>query len=184
MNRSLFGGCLIVLLGCGARTEYFTDLDGQFPGVGGAQSAGGASQVGGWSNVAGAISVAGAPGVGGAPHVAGGPGVAGAPHVAGAGGFGATGGILEACQVIAGNSCQQCLCNTCSTPLVECFSDLGCALILACVQQSGCSGVSCYSAKNCRPVIDQFGGLGGPSMGNVLSLLSCSAGSLGACKCN
>ena len=108
----------------------------------------------------------------------------GAPHVAGAGGFGATGGILEACQVIAGNSCQQCLCNTCSTPLVECFSDLGCALILACVQQSGCSGVSCYSAKNCRPVIDQFGGLGGPSMGNVLSLLSCSAGSLGACKCN
>ncbi|HEY0465063.1 MAG TPA: hypothetical protein VGC79_12675, partial [Polyangiaceae bacterium] len=65
MNRSLFGGCLIVLLGCGARTEYFSDFDetdGQFAGAGGVRAAGGAAHTGGLSNVGGALHVGGAPG--------------------------------------------------------------------------------------------------------------------------
>jgi len=231
MKRILFGGCLLVFFGCGARTEYFNDLDdaggdfgvagaspnagapnaGGVPGVAGAPSFGGAPHFGGYTgsagfpNVAGAphfagssgtggrAGGAGAPGKGGAPGVAGAPGKGGAPGVAGApgkggapnvGGTGATAGIVEACQVIAGNSCQQCLCSTCSSQIVECFSNFGCALILACAQQTGCQGVACYTAQTCRPVIDQFGGLTGSSMKDVLSLLSCSLSSQNSCSCN
>ena len=102
----------------------------------------------------------------------------------GAPGAGASPGVIQACQVIAGNSCQQCLCTTCSSQIVDCLSNFGCALILACAQQSGCQGLECYSAQTCRPVIDQFGGLTGKSMGSVLSLVSCSVGSQNSCSCN
>ncbi len=228
MNRFLVGGCLTVLLGCGARTESFTDLDGaggQLQGAGGAGITAGAPQVAGAPNIAGAPHVAGAPGfggtpnlsagapgVGGAPNASGGapgvggranvtagapghggtpnlaagaPGIAGAPNAKGGSpGSGATSGIIEACQVIAGNSCQQCLCKTCSSPIVDCFSNFGCALILACAQQSGCQGLACYSAQSCRPVIDRFGGLTGAAMNDVLSLLTCSNASQDTCSCN
>lgn len=220
MNRFLLGAGVFVLLGCGARTEYFDDVDGaggQLQGRGGTSSVAGAPHSGGTINIAGAPQVAGAPGVAGAPHTAGATGVAGAPNVAGApgsggrtgvagaaniggatsiagapsvagapstGGSAGTPGVIEACQVIAGNSCQQCLCSTCSSQIVQCFSNFGCALILACAQQTGCSGVACYNAQTCKPVIDQFGGLTGTAMKDVLSLLTCSLGSQNSCKCN
>ena len=107
--------------------------------------------------------------------------VAGAINVAGSG---ATSGIIEACQVIASDSCQQCLCKSCASPVVECFSNLGCALIIACTQQTGCNGLNCYTPQTCRSVIDQFGGLTGKAMSNVLSLLQCSVGSQNSCNCN
>ncbi|HEY3254348.1 MAG TPA: hypothetical protein VGJ91_10380 [Polyangiaceae bacterium] len=222
MNRFLLGGCLIVLFGCGARTEYFMDEEGAggLPqGAGGAPSpTAGAPQVGGAPNHAGAPAIsgapnatAGAPGIAGAPHFAGGTSVGGAPHFAGApsvggapgiagapgvggvpgvagapgiAGSGAVPGIIQACQVIAGNSCQQCLCKSCASQIVECFSNFGCALILACAQQSGCQGLGCYSASTCKPVIDKNGGLSGSAMSDVLSLLSCSVGSQNSCNCN
>jgi hypothetical protein len=173
------------------------------PGSGGAPSAGGAPNVsagapavGGRPNV-----IAGAPGMGGAPNVSGGapggggrpnvgagaPGAGGVTNVAGAAasaGSGATSGIVEACQVIAGSSCQRCLCTTCSSQIVECFSNFGCALVLACAQTTGCQGVACYTAQTCRPVIDQFGGLTGKAMRDVLSLLTYSLGSQNSCSCN
>jgi hypothetical protein len=211
MNRFLLGGCLIVLLGCGARTEAFTDQDGA---GGRAQGAGGAAHAGGVPNTAGAPNAkGGSPGFAGAPNVGGGaPGVSGAQNASGAqgvsgaqnasgaqgvsgapnvkggapgiAGSGGTPAIVEACQVIAGNSCQQCLCTTCSSQIVECFSNFGCALVLACAQQTGCQGVACYTAQTCRPVIDQFGGLTGTAMRDVLSLVTCSAGSQNSCSCN
>ena len=227
MNRLLVGAGLLVLFGCGARTDYFADEDRPFePGAGGALAIAGAPNAkGGSPSRAGAANDAGAPGIGGAPNVtagapsvggranitAGAPGVGGAPIVtAGAPGFGgaptskggtsgfsgaangkggapgagASPGVIQACQVIAGNSCQQCLCTTCSSQIVDCLSNFGCALILACAQQSGCQGLECYSAQTCRPVIDQFGGLTGKSMGSVLSLVSCSVGSQNSCSCN
>ena len=209
MNRLLVGGCFVVLFGCGARTDYFVAEDG-FGGQGVGGTAGtpntaGAPgpSIGGTPNVTGgapsfggrAMITAGAPGVGGVPNVtAGAPGVAGkggSPSFAGAPngragspGAGASPGIIEACQVIAGDSCQQCLCTTCSSEIVDCFSNFGCVLILACAQQSGCQGIACYSPQTCRPVIDQFGGLTGKSMGAVLSLVSCSVGSQNNCSCN
>jgi len=227
MNRFLVGGCLVVLFGCGARTDYFIDEEGAgglgaggTPWTAGAPNAkgGSPSTAGAPNNAAGAPGIggtpglvagapsfggramitAGAPGVGGVPNLtAGAPnfggapskggtsGISGAPNgKAGSPGAGASPGIIEACQVIAGNSCQQCLCTSCSSEIVDCFSNFGCALILACAQQSGCQGLSCYSAQTCRPVIDQFGGLTGKSMGAVLSLLSCSVGSQNNCSCN
>jgi hypothetical protein len=232
MNRLLVGGCLLVLFGCGGRTDYFGDEDGPFePGAGGAHAiAGGPNAKGGSPSWAGAPNFdAGAPGIGGAPSVsvggranitagapgvggranstagagggliaAGAPGFGGAPNSkggtsgfsgapngkAGSPGAGASPGVIQACQVIAGNSCQQCLCTTCSSQIVDCLSNFGCALILACAQQSGCQGLACYSAQTCRPVIDQFGGLSGKSMGSVLSLLTCSVASQNNCSCN
>jgi hypothetical protein len=225
MNRFLLGGCLVVMFGCGARTDYFTDQDeangppqgvagglgaagapqaggapsatagapnvaAGSPGVGAAPGSGGAPTVGGGPGIAGAPSVgggpavAGAPSVGGAPGIGGGTSTGGVPNAGGAAGSGATSGIVEACEVIAGNSCQQCLCSACSSQIVQCFSNLGCAVILACAQQTNCQGASCYSPKNCRAVIDQFGGLSGKAMRDVLSLFTCSVGSQNSCSCN
>ena len=213
MNRFLFGGCMIAVLGCGARTQYFEDVDGSGGQLGaggasatagaphgaGAPNAAGAPQFAGAPGIGGAPQFAGAPGIGGAPQFAGAPSVAGAPHVGGGvsvggapsfagapatAGTGATAGVIEACQVIAGGSCEQCLCKTCSSQIVECFSNFGCALIFACAQQTGCQGISCYSAQTCRPVIDQLGGIGGKAMKGVLSLLTCSATSQNSCSCN
>ncbi|HKO52228.1 MAG TPA: hypothetical protein VJV79_31185 [Polyangiaceae bacterium] len=210
MNRFLVGGCLIVLFGCGARTDYFVDQDapqagGGVPNGGGApQVFAGGSSVGGSPSMSGGApgiggrpnSIAGAPGVGGAPNAKGGaPGSGGVPNTSagapnakggapGSGGSGSSPGIIQACQVIAGDSCQQCLCKTCSSQIVECLSNFGCALILACAQQTGCQGLACYGPQACRSVIDQFGGLTGKSMGNVVSLLSCSIASQNSCSCN
>jgi hypothetical protein len=103
---------------------------------------------------------------------------------AGEGGSGATGGIVEACMAVSNDSCAQCQCKVCAPQLVSCFSDLGCALIFACVQQTGCQGLSCYTPNNCRPIIDKFGGLTGPSMSQVFGVLTCSVTSQNACGCN
>jgi hypothetical protein len=198
MNRFLFGACSLVLLfGCGARTESFTDIDGA-GGLG--QGAAGASNVagapphkGGAPGFSGAPNfTAGSPGFAGSTTVtAGAPSVGGAPSVtAGAPSHGGTAnvagapGIIQACQAIAGTACQDCLCATCSTQIVACASGLGCGLILACAQQTGCQGVACYRPQTCKSVIDRFGGLGGEALTDALSLFTCAAGSQSACGCN
>ena len=216
MNRFLFGGCLLVFFGCGARTESFFDPDGSSGsfGVGGtsatagrtfggAANIAGSSSVGGTVNVAGAVGFAGANsagwfGTGGNTSVAGGPGKGGASFggftgvaggigrggAAGRGGGGGSSGIEETCKALTSNSCQQCLCSTCSSQIVQCISNFGCALILACAQQTGCQGLACYSPMACKPVIDQYGGLAGPAMKDVLSLLTCATTSQNNCSCN
>src|SRR6478735_1660876 len=222
MNRFMFGGCLVVFFGCGARTETFTDLDGSSGefGVGGTaanggRSAGGAGSFGsgGSGNVGGSISKGGASfggfgnvaGRGGTTGRGGGGNVAGFPSKGGTTGFGGRGNVAgwigrgggiglagdggsarleEACQAIASNSCQQCMCNTCAPQIVECFSNIGCALIFACAQQTGCQGVGCYSPDTCKPIIDQFGGLNGTATKDVLSLISCAVTAQNSCNCN
>lgn len=223
MNRFLFGGCLMIFLGCGARSGTFSDLDGASGafGVAGTFSSGGRS-VAGAASVAGGVNVAGTSNVGaggnsaggsfgtggaslaGGPSKGGAPGFGGSGNVAGwsgrggttgvggggnvAGWFGTGGGgtsaIEQACQAIANNSCQQCLCSSCSTQIVKCVANIGCALILACAQQTGCQGVSCYKADTCKPIIDQFGGLNGSAVQNVFDLASCASVSQSTCNCN
>ena len=205
MNRLLFGGSLLVFLGCGARTESFFDPDGSSGALGvGGSSATAGRNFGGSLNVAGSVNqVAGSFSVGGTINVAGGVGFAGATiagsfgtggHTGVAGGTGKGGAvgrggsggssvIEETCKALTTNSCQQCLCSTCSSQIVQCISNFGCALIFACAQQTGCQGLSCYSPMACKSVIDQYGGLTGAAMKDVLSLLTCATTSQNSC-CN
>ena len=76
------------------------------------------------------------------------------------------------------------MCTTCAPQIVECVSNIGCALIFACAQQTGCQGVSCYSPDTCKPIIDQFGGLSGSATKDVLALISCAATAQNSCNCN
>jgi len=200
--RLVVAAVFVSLIGCGARTDPFDDpgssgagasagrgQGGASAGTGGAHRAGapGAGAPQGGAPQAGAAPVAGAP-QGGAPQ--GGAPQGGAAPVAGAGGFGAISGaagggpIVDACVALAPSACGKCLCQSCSSEVVACFSDLGCALIFACVEQTGCQGLACYSAGTCRTVIDNAGGLTGRSVNNVFSILSCAVTSQSACLCN
>jgi len=111
----------------------------------------------------------------------GGSGAIGGLGEAGAGG---TGGIVELCVSAAPTACEKCLCQGCGSELTACFSDVGCALIFACAQQKQCQGFNCYQNSTCRGVIDQFGGLTGPSVSEVFSLASCSVTARANCGCN
>jgi hypothetical protein len=169
---------------------------GSFAGAGGVSFAGAPFGGAGGVHFAGAPSAgapaAGAPsaGAGGVSFAgSGGISVAGAPFggfgaVAGAPTAGAGGSIGELCSVLGSSTCEQCVCKSCAPAIEGCFSDLGCAFIFACAQQTGCQNLGCYSPSTCEPVIDQFGGLGGSSMKKVLSLLTCSASSQNSCGCN
>ena len=189
------------LIGCGARTDPFDDAGSSAGGASAGRGQGGASAGAAGSHRAGAPG-AGAP-QGGAPQAGAAP-VAGAPQggapqggapqggaapVAGAGFGGITGvagggPIVDACVALAPSTCGKCLCQSCSSEVVACFSDLGCALIFACVEQTGCQGLGCYAAGTCRGVIDNAGGLTGRSVNNVFSILSCAVTSQSACLCN
>jgi hypothetical protein len=161
-------------------------------GIGGSAIAGGFG-LGGASPTAGTHSggaaTAGGVGFGGFGNVGnfagslafGGSGAIGGVGQAGAGG---TGGIVGLCVSAAPTACDKCLCQGCGSELTACFSDLGCALIFACVQQQQCQGFSCYQNSTCRGVIDQFGGLTGPSVSEVFSLASCSVTARANCGCN
>jgi hypothetical protein len=170
---------------------------------------GGFGANGGTPYFAGAPSIAGAPNAGGAPSIAGAPNAGGVPgfggfgggpiFVAGAGGVGAfggtqaggspnvagvggAGGIVDVCVAIADSQCNKCLCTACSSQVVSCFTDVGCAAILACVEKTNCQGFACLSA--CGSVIGQYGGVAGSALSNVFSLVTCSLGSQSVCSCN
>lgn len=211
--RSLIAVGYVLLIGCGARTESFdeeaggsTSVAGTAPGAGtsgvpGAGSpngggplvagAGGASfggtgaqPAGGFSNggsfpVAGSFPLGGASGFG----AFGGLGFGGAGAEGGASQAG-SGGLAEVCGALGASTCEQCVCNQCAGPITGCFSNLGCTLIFACAQQTGCNGLNCYLPNTCRPVIDQFDGLTGASMQHLLSLSICASGATNTCGCN
>ena len=190
------------------------DLGGAYPGgASGGTPVGGSNHGGSGGSFAGSSPVAGAGGsFGGGPPIAGAGGsfggfgatggssgsagfagfgafggfggVAGTAGVAGAGGISGSGGIGELCSVLGASSCEQCVCQTCAVPIVSCFSDVGCAFIFACTQQTGCQGLGCYSPNTCRSVIDQFGGLTGSSANKLFALASCSVTSQDGCNCN
>ena len=60
---------------------------------------------------------------------------------AGAGGAGA----VDACSALgSGDACGTCVCGECRAEVDACLGVPGCAEILACVRESGCSGRECY----------------------------------------
>ena len=202
-GRFVVCACLTLLLGCGARTSTLEDELGgdNAGGAAGSVPAAGANQGGANQGGAHPTPTAGAPnggfasaglgnggagaagaGVGGSTPTAGAP--AGGAGAAGASGVGGeAGNIGELCSVLGGNSCAACACKSCAPSIQACFSDLGCTGIFICAQQSGCSGLNCYSPSTCQTVIDQAGGLGGASLSKVFALLTCSGTAQSTCGC-
>lgn len=128
-------------------------------GSGGAAT-GGASGTGG----SGAVGSGGMIGTGGDPATGG---------SAGAGGMGAGG--ASACDYFP-SGCEQCVCNSCYDPLLDCFGDEGCSCILT----SGCSGIAdCLSDDNCGAVLQ--GGNAFASVALAYQLATCQSNS--GCPC-
>ena len=80
------------------------------------------------------------------------------------------------------NDCQTCIFETCGATLSQCLQDFGCISILACTQATGCDAFQCYNPQTCGPVIDQWGGPGGPSMSMLHKSFSCVV--MSGCPCN
>lgn len=203
----------VVALGCGARTGTLFDgmsagganfggynAAGQASGGGaggqgragtsgvGGSPTGGTSSVGGsgvGGHVGGNVGVGGAAAMGGVAPFGGTFGVAGSGAIGGLGEAGAgTGGIVDTCVAVAQSACDKCLCQSCGSQLNACFSDLGCALIFACVGRTQCNGFGCYQTATCRGVIDQFGGLTSGPVNEVFSLATCAVVTRTSCGCN
>jgi hypothetical protein len=69
---------------------------------------------------------------------------AGGPSVDSCGSGGNSAGFEQDCLACAQNSCDRCLCSDCTEQLQHCAATPGCAEILVCTRQSGCSGSDCY----------------------------------------
>jgi hypothetical protein len=182
---------------------------GSFPSAGspgrGGNGAGGSFAAGGFSvggsGVAGGNSGGNFGVAGGA--VAGGFGTGGGFSTGGAAfggsfgtaGFGAVGGIAEAgaggsgpivdiCVSLAQNACQKCQCQSCASQIDTCAADVGCAIILACVQRTQCQLADCLRPATCGTIINQFGGLTGAPLNEVFALGSCAVTTRASCACN
>jgi hypothetical protein len=139
-------------------------------------SFGGAFPAGGDSGISGSTSTGG--------FSTGGVGTAGTTSLGGSGAVGGSGGIVNLCLATVQNACDKCLCSSCASELDSCFTEVGCALIFACVQEKQCQLFGCYQASTCRGVIDEFGGPTGSSVQQVFSLVSCAAQQATNCNCN
>ncbi len=190
--------------GCGGRTGALYD-DGVEPGDEAGNSfgntgTGGSVGTAGRPGRAGSRSTGGAGPIptGGAPAYGGAYGTAGvypggAYNTAGAytGGYGgySFGGVngFGGAFVTGGFGgippidCQTCIFQSCGDALSACFQDFGCLSIFACLQATGCEAFQCYDPKTCGPVVDQWGGPGGPSMSLLLNSVSCAITS--GCPC-
>lgn len=182
--------------GCGGRTDTLYD-DGE-PNQQAGTGATGNTGTGGTRNTAGRPGRAGASSKGGGgPVPSGGASYAGAYPIGGAyagsfpaGGYAGAisfGGYAGAFPMggfggTAPVECQSCIFQICGEAFAQCFQDFGCLSILGCAQATGCQAFECYSPQTCAPVIDQWGGLAGPSMGALLGAFSCAIQS--GCPCN
>ncbi len=55
---------------------------------------------------------------------------------------------VDACEALgSGDACGACVCGQCQSELDTCLRVPGCAEILACVRESGCSGRDCYCGE-------------------------------------
>jgi hypothetical protein len=130
------------------------------PVVGGTAGRGGSSPTGGTAGRGGSRPLGGTAGRGGSRPLGG---------TAGRGGSSPMGGntsVLPLCGQLQPGSCEQCLCNACSSQLGACTASSGCALLAACVVQTGClmMGVGCYSPTTCGTIIELVGGVESPSV--------------------
>lgn len=77
--------------------------------------------------------------------------------------------VGDACAALSGSDqCATCVCDECSSELDACAGTPGCAEILACVRENGCSGSDCYCGDS--RLTDCFRGEGnGPCKDIVLA---------------
>jgi hypothetical protein len=80
-----------------------------------------------------------------------------------------TAAVDEVCSMFGtSDACAGCVCAECSSELVDCAETPGCAEILACVRESGCTGTDCYCGD--AVLIICIGGAGnGPCKDVVLA---------------
>ena len=95
-------------------------------------------------------------------------------------GEGGSGGVAE-CVAQSQSDCEACLCSDCFQAYGDCVGDFGCPRILQCLDETGCTGLDCYTPDTCQTVIDRFGGLAGASVGYVTGIIECAANA--ACPC-
>jgi len=97
------------------------------------------------------------------------------------GGYGGMSAGAAQCVSQARSECETCACTSCFDGMTACFADPGCPEILACANQTGCTGFGCMDPSTCEAVINQYGGVGSPSVALAIPLFSClqSAG----CPC-
>jgi len=57
----------------------------------------------------------------------------------------------DACGVLGADACGACVCARCNSELDSCLAIAGCAEILVCVRDSGCSGSDCYCGDATLP---------------------------------
>ena len=66
---------------------------------------------------------------------------------------------------------SQCACTNCTTEYQDCQSDMGCAAIFQCVQESGCTGQDCIVP--CGQTINENGGFMGAPAAKAIALGMC-----------
>jgi hypothetical protein len=91
---------------------------------------------------------------------------------AGGGGNPSTGAaaVRDVCSALgAEDACGSCVCSACTSPLEDCADTPGCAEILACVRESGCSGNECYCGDAGLTECVLGGGGNGPCKAAVLA---------------
>jgi len=86
------------------------------------------------------------------------------------------GSSIEECVNNAQSDCERCACKSCNGALDPCFKDAGCPLILQCANQTQCSSTDCYQPSTCQSIIDEYGGLSGPSLQLAVPLFQCVRG--------
>jgi hypothetical protein len=139
---------------------------------GGAANLGGAANTGGATNAGGATSTGGATSPGGAANTGGAGSAAGA-----------SGDFEQDCLAVAADSCEQCLCSSCTDQLRACADTEGCPELAVCIRDNHCKGIACYCGTF-DPVACANGEANGPCKsaildapgGRVPTLLSPSAG--------
>jgi hypothetical protein len=155
--------------------EFGAVPDENVGGSSGFGGSGGVSGIGGDAGLGGAGGVSGAGGDGGVG------GDAGTGATSGAGGDGGT----TSCEAQAQSDCDFCTCDSCPGEWDTCNADPGCAAIVECADQTGCSGIECYLGP-CQSVIDANGGPFGDSsslaqeLGTCRSDANCPCGSGGS----
>jgi hypothetical protein len=76
-----------------------------------------------------------------------------------------------------------CNCMSCACELGACSADAGCSAIRECAQMTGCLGLDCLEPENCMMVIEDAGGVAGPSGMIALALSGCVEGAGCATQC-
>jgi hypothetical protein len=145
-SRPHFAVCLLAWLFFACASKQGSNADVSPPeGSGGTSmmADSGVSAAGGTSNEVGAGS--GAVSVGGVVNAGGADGTSGAANASGAGSTAGPSGEFEsACLARAADSCEQCLCSSCTEPLQACAATEGCPELAVCIRDNHCRGIACY----------------------------------------